>query len=527
MSEDYFYNKKRIDDLEEGKIIAIDRLKGRVSLYLRNGLVSTGTYLYDVKDLRVGMNVLIGRVSNSYVIINKITGLPKEAEAACKPKTDSMDWNAFYTASGANRVKKASVIKIQGVNKLIAVGDNDEEMYTEDPTGQSDWRSMCGGATIGDVPLFPIVNESYKLTIVPGETPPVGPLYLVKKSGEGTFVPNTYTPRVPSVGCTGQDVIELRVSIEASTIPEEGAPPIDHTDDDDYRVCQTLTSDIDVTATCGGATIGYTGSLTMKPGDTKAFSIVGAGEHVGNLALSMEAGGTGAFTNGVYTAAVAGTNCMGYATIKLKSTSSETCSTVCDSVSILVDGQPKGNGATIGFTTQQMSVGESQTLTIIQGAEAPYGTLRFNLYSGGGSFAGNTYTAGLTNPGCEGNAGIQLLCEIEGCPTEICDTLNIAVNAYSTPGDVAYRTITTGSTPEICDCRGGCCTEANPVEFCLAYCDWKYYNCDGSLYNAVYNNPGGNSCLGCGCSTTVCTPSYLDTRTPAMIAAGCCPSADL
>jgi len=48
----------------------------------------------------------------------------------------------FYSASGATGVKKASVRKIQGTNKLIAVGDNGEEMYTDDETGQSDWRSL-------------------------------------------------------------------------------------------------------------------------------------------------------------------------------------------------------------------------------------------------------------------------------------------------------------------------------------------------------------------------------------------------
>jgi len=102
MSEDYFYNNKWADDLEEGKITAIDKLKGRVSLYLRNGLISTGTYLYDIKDLRVGMDVLIGRVSNSYVIINKITGIPKESESFCKPKKNLIDWNAFLFCFWSN-----------------------------------------------------------------------------------------------------------------------------------------------------------------------------------------------------------------------------------------------------------------------------------------------------------------------------------------------------------------------------------------------------------------------------------------
>jgi len=509
MSEDYFYNRKRIDDLEEGKITAIDRLKGRVSLYLRNGLVSTGTYLFDIKNLRVGMGVLVGRVSNSYVIINEVKGIPKEAEASCRAKTNTItDWSAFYAASGATGVRRASMID----GKIVAEGNNGEELYTEDETGQSGWNSMCGGATIGDVPSYPVVNESYELAIVPGSTPAFGPLYMVKVSGEGTFVPNTYTPRIPSSGCTGQDVIELRTSLEVQTIPEEGDPPVDHTEDDDYRVCQTLNSDVDVTATCGGATIGYTGSLSMQPGDTKSFTIVGAGEHVGTLALSLEPGSQGTLVNGVYTAAVAGQYCMGYATIKLKSSSSDSCYTICDSVSITVDGQPKGNGATIGFTTQQMSVGESQTLTIIEGETPPYGTLRFNLWSGGGSFSENTYTAAAENPGCVNNAGIQLLCEIEGCTTEICDTLSIAVTMTSVPAEKAYYNYEEKRCTWRCELRR------------------KSYRCDGTYGDSAPIWDSWVDCAGsCSdvseCTDPNCELRVVDTRTETQLLAGCCPAA--
>jgi hypothetical protein len=63
--------------LSQAKILAIDRNKGRVTLAMKNGLISTGTYLYDLNDLRVGMIVLIGKVSGTYVIMNKVAANPK------------------------------------------------------------------------------------------------------------------------------------------------------------------------------------------------------------------------------------------------------------------------------------------------------------------------------------------------------------------------------------------------------------------------------------------------------------------
>ena len=66
-----------LTDLNHAKIESIDRIKGRVSLSMRNGLVSTGTYLYDLNDLREGMTVLVGKLDGSYVIIEKVTGNPR------------------------------------------------------------------------------------------------------------------------------------------------------------------------------------------------------------------------------------------------------------------------------------------------------------------------------------------------------------------------------------------------------------------------------------------------------------------
>lgn len=64
--------------LSQAKILAIDKNKGRVTLSMKNGLISTGTYLYDLNDLREGMTVLVGLVHGTHVILNKIeTNIPK------------------------------------------------------------------------------------------------------------------------------------------------------------------------------------------------------------------------------------------------------------------------------------------------------------------------------------------------------------------------------------------------------------------------------------------------------------------
>lgn len=66
------------DDFDQARITAINRLTGRVSLAMRNGLISTGTYLYNLSDLRVGMDVLVGIVDGSYAILNKIQNIPRQ-----------------------------------------------------------------------------------------------------------------------------------------------------------------------------------------------------------------------------------------------------------------------------------------------------------------------------------------------------------------------------------------------------------------------------------------------------------------
>jgi hypothetical protein len=71
------YFPEVFEDFEHAKITAINRLTGKVTLFVRNGLVSAGNYLYDLNELREGMNVLVGRVSNTFVILNKVNNVPR------------------------------------------------------------------------------------------------------------------------------------------------------------------------------------------------------------------------------------------------------------------------------------------------------------------------------------------------------------------------------------------------------------------------------------------------------------------
>ena len=77
MKDISFVKNKKIQSLNHARIESIDRIKGRVSLSMRNGLISTGTYLYNLNELREGMTVLVGKLDGSYVIIEKVTANPK------------------------------------------------------------------------------------------------------------------------------------------------------------------------------------------------------------------------------------------------------------------------------------------------------------------------------------------------------------------------------------------------------------------------------------------------------------------
>lgn len=97
MKKFFTVQKDKPPSMEQAKIVAIDRLKGRVSLFMRNGLVSAGSYLYDLAALRVGMSVLVARVSNSYVIIDKVSNMPRTGQSFSLPQLASLGWGKMYS----------------------------------------------------------------------------------------------------------------------------------------------------------------------------------------------------------------------------------------------------------------------------------------------------------------------------------------------------------------------------------------------------------------------------------------------
>ena len=95
--------KKQKDSLEQAKIVSIDKISGRVGISLRNGLISSATYLYDINDLRVGASVLVGRVSNTYVIMSKVSNMPRAgvAYSLAAPFTP-LSSGVYYSLNGVD-----------------------------------------------------------------------------------------------------------------------------------------------------------------------------------------------------------------------------------------------------------------------------------------------------------------------------------------------------------------------------------------------------------------------------------------
>ena len=66
-------------NFDQARVVSIDKNKGRVTLFTKNGLVSVGTYLYDINDLRENMTVLIGDLDGTKVILDKVSANPKNS----------------------------------------------------------------------------------------------------------------------------------------------------------------------------------------------------------------------------------------------------------------------------------------------------------------------------------------------------------------------------------------------------------------------------------------------------------------
>ena len=64
--------KPKRDNLLRAKINSIDYASGRIGIFTKNGLKSVATYLGNLSHLRVGNQVLVGKVDDAFIILNKL-----------------------------------------------------------------------------------------------------------------------------------------------------------------------------------------------------------------------------------------------------------------------------------------------------------------------------------------------------------------------------------------------------------------------------------------------------------------------
>ena len=192
----------------------------------------------------------------------------------------------------------------------------------------------------------------------------------------------------------------------------------------------------------------------------------------------------------------------------------------------MICDRPKCEDESIGYTTQQMTVNETQTLNV-QNAKPgkPYtwtleGGGSLNVYEG----TSVIYTAPSTNPNCNSNPTIIMWVEDEQC-----DALVIAVTAITGSDNMAYSKYsdTYFSFSVLCD----------------AFIDREKYRCDDVLLEAhrcEYQCAGTFYCerpcsvTSCGSCAEKCwvncrfrstdVQGINDYRSEADKAAGCCPA---
>jgi hypothetical protein len=184
------------------------------------------------------------------------------------------------------------------------------------------------------------------------------------------------------------------------------------------------------------------------------------------------------------------------------------------------------SGVTIGYTTQQMQVNESQTLTVVDAISGV--DYSWVIGSGGGSLSTDegeetVYTAPATNAGCTSNPVITLLVRQEEC-----DTLQIAINALIGQGQAAVRIYENPS-----------CTGPNESGYTQCRLDAHEYVCEGTYYALCTTGDGSvlGDCAACYaggiqqfCNTgnnktinQLLALNPVDFRSASDITAGCCP----
>lgn len=183
------------------------------------------------------------------------------------------------------------------------------------------------------------------------------------------------------------------------------------------------------------------------------------------------------------------------------------------------------SGETISVPSTQMQVSTSQTLTIV--GSVPGKTYTWNISSGGGTMAGNVYTAPATNANCTSNPTIQLM-----VGSSVCASVTLAVNEYSDlVPSVRTWSQTSAVVPDGWVADGLCAKLGVLFERCAANETVIY--CNGSVatgptyteFSVGFSDPEVTCSY---CTSAHITPrtsiSPQDLRTAPMKAAGCCPS---
>jgi hypothetical protein len=193
--------------------------------------------------------------------------------------------------------------------------------------------------------------------------------------------------------------------------------------------------------------------------------------------------------------------------------------------------QPCTPPATIGYTTQQMQGGESQSLSVVGGG---IGVYTWEVTAGGGHMDGSTYVAPSTNPNCADNPTITLYCN----GSLVQDTLDIAVNIFRVSTSAYIDIYEIKNSIDECKTIGTGCYHVCPM------ISTAVYDCMG-VYRIGHDTPncGLGAAQGGECTTNKCAALIIvspcscdnytsllaglpeDVRSAETKEAGCCPEA--
>lgn len=275
-------------------------------------------------------------------------------------------------------------------------------------------------------------------------------------------------------------------------------------------------------------TIEYT-TLDMVTGEVQELSVFGAAaacpEDIYEWSVVSGGGELDAIAGKIvnFTAPAGGAGCVSEQVIILY------CNAVqVDAITIIVETCPAG--AAIGYTSQQMTVNGTQTLSAVPVGDPACGTVYdWAITAGGGTLSAPTgdsviYTAPATNAECANNPTIQL-----SCNGTVLDSLQLAVNAGPTSFR-AYRHVRGCKKPcgyypgeDWCGKTFGIFPGTNGLA-----CSDPTYRCDGTFYD-YQNLFTGENLTPANCNTFYnancgTAPSITDLRTAPQKTAGCCPA---